>query len=158
MVAPTARGNGSALHGRDGTRAAHRPGRKARCPLGNGTTRPTAGAINTWGVTLFNSANPCSSSRIIPTAPATASADSVRMTADVKFLGANSPKLANNKASQKTKRATNAFGVLCSTCWARNRKAVSPILPSSVIACPSHHWSRGSCRFQRKQQIFKPLE
>src|SRR6516164_6886593 len=85
--------------------------------------------------------NPRSNSRIIPNAPATASAQSVRVTADVRLRGANRPKLANSKVSQNTRRARNAFGVPCLICCANNQR-VSPILAASVIACPSHHWSR----------------
>src|SRR5215469_12910853 len=85
--------------------------------------------------------NPRSNSRIIPNAPATASAQSVRVTADVRLRGANRPKLANSKVSQNTRRARNAFGVPCLTCCANNQR-VSPIFAASVMACPSHHWSR----------------
>src|SRR5262249_48352390 len=44
--------------------------------------------------------NPRSNPRIIPNAPATASAQSVRVTADVRLRGANRPKLANSNVSQ----------------------------------------------------------
>src|SRR5262245_50425237 len=45
MVAPTARGNGSALHGRDGTRAARRPGEPSRSCRDGELTRPRRDAI-----------------------------------------------------------------------------------------------------------------
>jgi hypothetical protein len=84
-------------------------------------------------------------------APPTASAHSVRIITDVKLRGANKPKLAKSKVSQKTRRATNAFGVPCPTCCA-NSQPVSPILAASVIACPSHHRSRGSAGFKASSE------
>src|SRR5262245_63255579 len=65
---------------------------------------------------------PFSNSRIIPTAPATASAHSVRVTADIKLRGANRPKLPNSKVSQKTRRATTAFGVPCPSCCVNSQR------------------------------------
>ena len=56
---------------------------------------------------------PCSNSRNIATAPATASAHKAKVTAAAELRGANKPKLANSSASQTTRRATNAFGVPC---------------------------------------------
>ncbi len=53
---------------------------------------------------------PCSSSRNIETAPATASADKVRITADVRLRGANRSKLANSNASQKIRSPTKKRG------------------------------------------------
>ena len=53
--------------------------------------------------------SPCSNSRIIPTAPETASAQSARVAADVKLRGANRAKLAKRRVNQKTRSATNAY-------------------------------------------------
>src|SRR5215468_7986991 len=113
--------------------------------IGQRSLNSASNALTAWcigcGETWTSPPNPFSNSRIIPTAPATASAHSVSVTADVKLGGANRPKLANSKVSQKTRRARNAFGVPCPTCWA-NCQRVSPILAASVRAWPSHHWSR----------------
>src|SRR3954465_11976202 len=46
---------------------------------------------------------PCSSSRIMAMAPATASAHNVNVTAHVRLRGAKRPKLANSKVNQKTR-------------------------------------------------------
>src|SRR3954467_12638413 len=56
-------------------------------------------------------ANGCSNSRIISTPPETAIAHNTKVKAVSKLRGANSPKLANSRDSQNTRRATNTFGV-----------------------------------------------
>src|SRR5215813_8765925 len=88
-------------------------------PVNRASNTSTAWRIG-CGEIWISPPKPRSNSRIIPTAPATASAHSVRVTAEVKLGGANKPKLANSKVSQKTRRATNAFGVPCPTCWANS--------------------------------------
>jgi len=82
-------------------------------------------------------------------APDTASAHSVKANAATRLCGANRPKLANSEVSQKVRRPTNAFGVLSALCWASSQR-ISPILPASVIACSSRHWSRLFASFKAR--------
>src|SRR5262249_28318194 len=79
-------------------------GREIRPHSCASATSPVCNLLTTWcigwGEIWTSPPKPRSNSRIIPNAPATASAQSVRVTADVRLRGANSPKLANSRLAR----------------------------------------------------------
>ena len=119
----------------------------------NASTAWRIGSCEIW----TSPPNPFSNSRIIPTAPATASAQSVRVTPDMKLRGANRPKLANSNVSQKTRRARNGFGVPWPSCWVNSHTCVADLGSKrhSLIQPP---FVALICRFQGKHRILDLLE
>src|SRR5215813_5796974 len=110
-----------------------------------------------FGETWIMRPKPCSNSRNIATAPVTANADSVRMTADVKLCGAKSPKLANRRGKPEDQQSDERF------------RSPLPYLLGDQPACVSdfagkHHGLTHPplvariLRFQGKQHILKPLK